>query len=359
MTMTRLQEIDHKHAQIRALLEQHKAPALWLRRTRNLAWITAGADASIPVETDYGMYSILITPEKRVVYTNNIELTRLKGEEHFEELGFEYVDFPWWQPGRNPDHAGQLTDEGAVEEALTALRSVLTEGEQERLRALGKDAAAALESTVRSIQPGMTEFEIAARLDAACKAFGGQATVNLIGTDERISQYRHPLPTQKKLDKYAMVVLCVRRGGLIVAGTRLGYIGKMPPEVAATAHRIAAIDATVIAASRPGRTLGAIFADLQAAYHAQGETDQWQLHHQGGPIAYQGRERIATPGDPTLVEAGMAFAWNPSIVGCKSEDTILVGAHGNEIVTAHSAAWPTIDVDLASETLRRAGILEL
>lgn len=359
MAMTRLQEIEHKHAQIRSLLEQHKAPALWLRRTRNLAWITAGADASIPVETDYGMYSILVTPEKRIVYTNNIELTRLKGEERFEDLGFEYASFPWWEPARNPDHAGQLTDEGAVEDALTSWRSVLTEGEQERLRVLGKDAAAALESTVRGVKPGMTEFEVAARLDAACKAWGGQVTVNLIGSDERISQYRHPLATFKKVDKYVMVVVCVRRGGLIVAGTRLGYFGKLPADVSATLHRIAAIDAAVIAATQPGRTLGTVFSDLQAAYQAQGEADQWQLHHQGGPIAYQGRERIATPGDPLVVQAGMAFAWNPSIVGCKSEDTILVGAHGNEIVTAHSADWPTVDVDIASETIRRPGILEL
>jgi antitoxin VapB len=358
MTMTRLQEIDHKHQQLRALLEQHQAPALWLRRTRNLAWITAGADASIPVETDYGVYSILITPDKRVIYTNNIELTRLKGEEGFEALGFEYASFPWHQ-AQSPAIPGQVTDEGAVEEALTGLRSVLTASEQERLRALGQDAAAALESTVRGTRPGMTEFEIAARLDAACKAWGGQVTVNLIGTDERISQYRHPLPTHKKLEQYVMVVVCVRRGGLIVAGTRLGYFGKLPAALAATLGRIAAIDAAVIAATQPGRTLGAIFADLQAAYQAQGETDQWQLHHQGGTIAYQGRERIASPGDATVVQAGMAFAWNPSIVGCKSEDTILLGPAGTEIVTAHSTEWPTVAISGAGGSLRRAGILEL
>jgi len=163
-----------------------------------------------------------------------------------------------------------------------------------------------------------------------------------------------------------MVVVCVRRGGLIVAGTRLGYFGKLPADVSATLHRIAAIDAAVIAATQPGRTLGTVFSQL--------------IRRRAKPISGSciirvGRlpTRVANglprrairwwcrrgPGDPLVVQAGMAFAWNPSIVGCKSEDTILVGAHGNEIVTAHSADWPTVDVDIASETIRRPGILEL
>ena len=55
-----------------------------------------------------------------------------------------------------------------------------------------------------------------------------------------------------------------------------------------------------------------------------GFPDEWRDHHQGGSIGYQPRERVALPGDTTVIEAGMALAWNPSIAGVKAEDTIVI-----------------------------------
>ena len=104
----------------------------------------------------------------------------------------------------------------------------------------------------------------------------------------------------------------MRRGGLVAAGTRFAYFGSAPNELRDKQDKVAAIDAAGMSATRPGRTLGDVFAALQAAYTSQGETDQWKQHHQGGMIGYASREHIATPGDPTLIEAGQAFAWNPS-----------------------------------------------
>src|SRR5690606_17493248 len=104
---------------------------------------------------------------------------------------------------------------------------------------------------------------------------------------------------------------------------------------------------------------GEVFAALQAAYESQGEAEQWKLHHQGGAIAYQSRERIATPGDTTVIQVGQAFAWNPSIVGCKSEDTILLGADGFEIVTPASPGWSSVEVAIAGKTISRPIIQEL
>ncbi|MCB9455295.1 MAG: M24 family metallopeptidase [Anaerolineaceae bacterium] len=356
--MNRLQEIEFKHNQVRALLDRYQSDGLWLRRTRNIAWITAGGDSSIPVEYESGIYSVLITREKRAIYTSNIELTRLQGEEPFAELGFEYAESPW-HSRKFPDMPGLLTDDGEVEAELNRLRRKLTAGEQVRYRALGVDAAAALDEAIRAVQPGDTEFEMAARLDAACKRRGGLATVNLVGTDERISRYRHPLATNKRLQKYAMIVVCMRRGGLIAAATRLAHFGPLSGELTEKMHKIAAIDAAVIAASTPGRSLGDVFADLQAAYAAQGETEQWRLHHQGGLIGYLGREVTVTPGDKTPLENGHACAWNPSIVGCKSEDTILVTDSGTEILTAAPEGWPVLPVTVNGQVIHRPAILEL
>lgn len=353
--MDRLQEIEHKHQQIRGLLAQRRADALWLRMSRNIAWFTAGADATIPVDTDGGAYSILVTADERRVYTTNIEATRIHAEEKLEDLGFAYHEFPWYAQ-ETPDVPHLLTDADADND-LRALRLVLTESEIERYRALGQDTAAAIDEAARAVRPGDTEFEIAARLDAACRARGGMAVVNLIATDERISSFRHPKPTMKPLDKYAMLVVCNRRGGLIVSATRLVHIGPMPAELEDKSRKVAAIDAAVIAATRPGRSHAEIFADLQAAYMAQGEADQWQNHHQGGPTSYQAREAIATPDDLMTTQANMAYAWNPSVVGCKSEDTFIVTDAGFEIISAAPDGWPSIEVSVGDHMVRRPGIL--
>jgi antitoxin VapB len=253
-----------------------------------------------------------------------------------------------------------ITDqEEDIERELRDLRMVLGEEEQIRLRALGADTAAALEEAIHAAQPGDTEWQIAARLDAACRSRGGLAIVNLIATDDRIAQFRHPYITGKALEKSLMMVLCMRRAGLVVSATRLAYWGEIPPELRDKQDKVAAIDAAVMSATRPGRTHGDVFAALQAAYESQGEGEQWKYHHQGGPAGYSSREAIATPGDPTVIQAGQAFAWNPSIVGCKSEDTILLGKDGFEIDTQASQEWPSLEIGIGGQTIRRPAILEM
>jgi Xaa-Pro aminopeptidase len=152
--------------------------------------------------------------------------------------------------------------------------------------------------------------------------------------------------------------VCMRRAGLIVSATRLVYFGAVPEELRLKLGQVAAIDAAAMAATKPGRSIGDVFADIQAAYAAQGVPDQWQYHHQGGPAGYGAREIIATPGNPTLVEANQLYAWNPSVVGCKSEDSILVGNSGFEIVS-HTGNWPTVDVQIDGQTVKRPDILSM
>jgi hypothetical protein len=59
-----------------------------------------------------------------------------------------------------------------------------------------------------------------------------------------------------------------------------------------------------------------------------------------------------------VVEPGQAFAWNPSITGVKSEDTILVGKEKNEVITA-TGDWPTIPVEIDARVIHRPVILEV
>ena len=121
---------------------------------------------------------------------------------------------------------------------------------------------------------------------------------------------------------------------------------------------MAQVDANFNAATRPGRKLCDIFDVAVESYRALGFADEWRLHHQGGLAGYEPREIVATPQSQYEVALGQAYAWNPSITGTKSEDTILVGERENEILTA-IPGWPAIKVEVDGCTLERPAILEL
>jgi len=59
-----------------------------------------------------------------------------------------------------------------------------------------------------------------------------------------------------------------------------------------------------------------------------------------------------------VVSVGQTYAWNPSITGTKSEDTILVGEAGNEVLTAIEN-WPMLPVAVNGQTFARPAILEI
>lgn len=360
--MNRLEEIHIKQEKLCALIDQHGANGLWLRRSRNVAWFTGGADPVLDITTETGAYGVLMMAKdrRRLIVTDNIESKRLVAEEKFQALGFDYLETPWYRSvGENISKMPKvLVDDGEVEGQVAVLRRVLLPPEQDRMRALGADAAAALEEVAQTIRPGDSEFEIALRLSHACHQRGGIAIVNMVAVDERITQFRHPVTTTRRMKRLAMMILCMRRAGLVVAATRMVHAGRISDDLDEKAMMVAYVDAVAVAGSQPGRTLGAVFADLQEAYAKHSQEAQWMNHHQGGLIAYDAHERIAVPNDPTPLEVGHALAWHPSITGCICEDTILLTENGVEIVTS-SPNWRMVQVEVGNQMIRRPGILEV
>ncbi|MBM3143558.1 MAG: aminopeptidase P family protein [Chloroflexi bacterium] len=360
-------ELQVKLSKIGNLLASHRLDALLVHKVANFAWLTGGAASYVNTADIVGVASLLVTPSGRYLLTNKIEAPRLRAEERLEEQGWEFVVTDWYQAedeiarltkglklGRDGVYPGKV--DSSVD--LTPLRVNLSPEEQTRFRSLSKLCAAAMDSAIRQAQPGMTEFEIAAILGAETQRRGVQPIVNLIATDRRIYDFRHPLPTGKKLDEYAMLVLCGRQFGLVCSLTRLIHFGAMPPALQRKAQAVAEIDAAMIAATKPGARLGEIFRQTQAQYARSGFENEWQLHHQGGPAGYLPRETVATPGSDFVVAEGQVYAWNPSITGTKSEDTILVGANGNEILT-EIPGWPVIEIEADGEVILRPATLEV
>jgi antitoxin VapB len=122
-------------------------------------------------------------------------------------------------------------------------------------------------ASAAALHSGKPEWEAAALLAGEGGARGGESIVVLVGSDERIYQYPHPTPTSKPFDRYVMLVLCLRRAGLVVALTRSVYIGELPRELQQTERVSAAhVDGAMIRGSHQGRTLGDMFGLAQRVY---------------------------------------------------------------------------------------------
>ncbi|GAB4480091.1 MAG: M24 family metallopeptidase [Anaerolineales bacterium] len=352
-------EFSAKRNKILELLDRHGADGLLLRRVSSFAWATCGAASYVNTATTEGAASLLVTREHNYLATNNIEAPRLEQESGLAEQGWEFRVSPWTNPLLELD---QLTAGlnfiadvpfGAAKDVsaeISRLRANLTPSEDERFRRLGLLCAQTMDSAAHAVQPGMSEYEIAALLGGEAQRRGVQPIVNLIASDERIYRFRHPLPTEKKLEKYALLVLSGRRWGLVCSISRLIHFGPIPVELQRRIHAAARVNAALIAHTRPGRSLEQVFQRGQAEYAAAAFPDEWRFHHQGGAVGYEPREFLGLPGSADVVSAGQAYAWNPTVAGAKMEDTILVGAHGNEIIT-NIPNWPVISIKIAEQNI--------
>jgi Xaa-Pro aminopeptidase len=357
--------VTTKHERIRLLMDEHNLDGLLIQQVANFAWATDGAASYVNTAATNGIAALFVTRDERHLIADNIESPRLEMEEKLMVQGWEFHTHRWDQPS---DAVAKLTKglnigadgvyPGAVDLSgeLVVMRSYLDATEQDRFRSLSALCAEAMDEAIRGVQPGMTEYQIAGLLGGATQSRGAQPIVNLIATDERVFKFRHPLPTGKKMDKYAMLVLCGRMHGLVCSLTRLIHFGALPEELLKKSEAVAYVDAAMIAATRPGRKISEVFQVAKTAYSRVGFAEEWQLHHQGGPAGYDPREFVASDAVDIAVGVGQVFAWNPSITGCKSEDTILIAERNNQVLSS-MAGWPSIPVGINGQVIERPAIL--
>ncbi len=360
-------EFRTKQNRLRELLSARQLDAIHLKRTSSFAWATCGAASYVNIASTTGAASLLITPEEHFLISNNIEASRLEQEEQLHFQGWSFQIYPWYEVNNLLPKlvgSGKVGSDNPIagEVDLTAeishLRCALLPEENIRFRVLSRLCAESMDAAIRSVKPGMSEHQAASLLVAQTQQRGIQSIVNLVAADERIFHFRHPLPTFNPIENYLMLVLVGRRWGLTCSITRLVYFGQIPEPIRLKSEALAKIDATMIDSSRPETAMSQVFKAAQAAYAEYGYPNEWQNHHQGGPTAYETREFLVNANTPDIIQPGMIFAWNPSITGVKSEDTIEINANGIEILT-EIKDWPMIEVEVGERIYQRPAILEL
>ena len=322
------------------LMQRRGVDAVVLRRPANFAWYTGGADSKVDYVAPEGVADLIVRADSQLVLTSTIEAARMRAE---QTPNIEVVEYPWHEDRAaalrdvlGDARAGSdlgLADTVNLSDEIDRLRWTLDPDAVESLRAVGRDATAAMADAAAAVQAGMTEHEAAAALAAACRRRGLTATVLLAAADERIALHRHPVPVGATIERRAMLVASAERGGLYANLTRIIELEEPDPE---RARRLRACEEILARmreeATRPGRTVAEAFAACRGFYADAGFPDEWRLHHQGGLTGYRSRELIATPGSDHGIEAGQAFAWNPSVTGAKAEETFVLTEAGAEVV---------------------------
>lgn len=368
-------------ALIQTFLYDKGFDGILLSRVDNFAMATGGKRNYIYTAGDLGANSLFVTKKGAAFFVGNtIEEPRLMAEE-LGGLGCEARSFLWFEDCaaaavRKSFQGEFASDDGSlgpnVHAEMAVLRALLSPAELEKYRRLGQLAADAMSATMEMVTPGMLEADVAASLSAEGARRRCQVPVALVAADERIARYRHPLPTEAPLlsgslaeravQRYVMVVGCFLREGLVVSLTRFKKVAELPKKVEDAYARICGVDALMQEGTRAGRSLGDVFEDCRCAYKTMGfPENEWHNHHQGGAAGYAGRTCKGTPGEtfPVLdtryaakvkefvgaeVPFGSAFAWNPSAVGVKSEDTFLLWPDGRKEIVTQTPAFPSVNL---------------
>lgn len=314
-------------AELRALLARRGAGALLLDTRRDFAWLTLGGQNHVLYTSETGVAPVLVTAEDATVIAPVNERDRIADEE-VGGLDFRVTSVPWWEPAATAASVKALARGRSILRApdvateLESLRTALVPLEHRRMGWLADRLVAAANEAMNSVSPGTTENDVAADIMASLSTAGVRLPVVLAAADERIERYRHPIATDKPIQGRLMLVVVAERWGLHVAHTQFRELEPRATELQRRADALAEILSVMRAATVVGNTLGDVLEAAKAAYERAGMGAELSLHHQGGSIGYRARERIAVPTDRTPIRPGMAFAWNPSAVGFKREETV-------------------------------------
>ncbi len=341
--------LTHRRERLSAFLEREGLDAVWFGKPNSFSWLTGGSNV-VDRDADVGVAAAgYVRDEGFVVVTNNIEAERLADEE--VPAAFDVESVPWYESSLASAVADGTPGDGAADfdvpgfDALDAgrFRRPLSPGDVEQYRRLGREVAAALERVAVELHPDDTESEVAAGLRVALATRGIEAPVVLVGGADRAQSYRHYTPSRAELGSYALLSVTAERGGLYASATRTVAFEDAPEWLAEHHHAAMRVEATAMEATREaagGGDAGDVFDAIVDAYDGLGEPGEWRKHHQGGAAGFAGREWIATPDGDERVDTPMAYAYNPTVRGAKSEDTVLVTDDGVEVLT-RTGEWPT------------------
>jgi antitoxin VapB len=215
----------------------------------------------------------------------------------------------------------------------------LTDLDIRRLRWVGKTNHDLLTTIARQIEPGMTELEIAAEIQRAYTRRNMTLDVLIVGVDERVFRYRHPLPTERVLKNYALLHPAARRWGLHANVTRLVHFGPLPNEIQRAVDGVLTIEGRILGMISEGMHFADVLVEQKRWYSEVGFPEDWRYHFQGGITSYSLADPTQSLNPAARMVMRQAFDYFVTITGAKSEELVLLTEEGVEIAS-FGGDWP-------------------
>lgn len=356
-------ELNEKRNRVSRFLNDYRLHGVWLALPENFAWYTAGGSSNPNT-------GLLILKDVTYLIAPTADGERLLQEE-INGHGVELRPYDWHRPQAKTDLLARLTNGLKIgsdvrcadqflllPQEIARLRVLLTPAEQYRYRVLCGELTRLVHDTAYQIKSGQSEREVAAEITYQLLKVGITPTRLLVGADSRLRRYIDVPPTDNRICEMATLSVIGQRSGLQATLTRLVAVDKITTEVEGQHRAVAKVAAHYIHYTRPGRTFREILEIGAGVYAKEGYAGEWEAHCQGGLIAYAPCELQATPETSQRVEPYQAMAWQASIGGIKSEDTMLVLPDRITVLT-RTDDWPVIEIQLDGENYYQPDILRL
>lgn len=340
--------IEFACKKIRKYLENNHLDAMLLGRRSSFAWFSGG-ESSMNFYTDMGLGFIWISKDDAFVYCSNNEQQRISYEIFANK--FPIKSFSWVEgPGSNlqklileqkvvSDFSVANTQEDY--ENIKKLRYQLSSEQNKLAYSLSKKSAEMLENCLKKLKIGMSEIQIQAEIRYAFEKEGIALPVLLVAGDENLNNYRHPLATNKSVNEKIMVVICSQYKGVMIATSRIRYFRPETQQEKIKNLAVAKINADMICVSKEEVHSSKLWETMLQAYSNHGFAQEYLNHHQGGAIGFESREWILRPTIEETLLLDQLVAWNPTLVGAKSEETILITSSIPEVLTV-TGEYPTL-----------------
>lgn len=339
-----------KQERVHAFLQREGLDALVIGRQDNFAWITAGGDSRVITTSEIGFAYLVLAQDRHWLVSHSMDGQRFMDEQATDQ-GYDLATL-YWHQGSPQDKILELTRGMRVgaDFPLTGARHYgpeivdlhypFSDLDLERCRWIGQTANRILSEVAQGLEPGISEQEVAATLLHRYALEGLTIDVLIVGFDDRITRYRHPMPTGNTLQRYALLHPAARRWGLHANITRLVHWGEPPSTTRRAIDGVATIGGHVASMLAPGVAFADILTEQIRLYRKLGYPGEWMYHFQGGITGYT----LADPTRCTNPEAAIverqAYDYFITITGAKYEEFTLLTENGAEIASL-GPGWPT------------------
>jgi Xaa-Pro aminopeptidase len=351
---------------LRRQLRENDVDAIWIVQPENRRYLSGFRASDLQITESSGF--LLITDDHCLLMTDSryseeaareapgfevrtyregpIEgLSGLLAEGNVRRLGFEkdYVTF-----GVHRELEKRLLElpapiqlvplSGIVED----MREIKEEAEVGALRASGKRLSAVMKATIEFVRPGLTEREVAWKVEALTREVGAEeAAFPSIVASGPNSALPHAVPTDRMLREGEPIILDlgVKLNGYCSDMTRTVFLGDPPTEFKEIYRVVRKAQAAAMEAIRPG--IESTLADRTARdiIHEAGFGRFFGhgLGHGVGLAVHEG-PRLA-PRKPVTLRQGMVTTVEPGIYipgrgGVRLEEMVLITGEGIEILTS-------------------------